>query len=245
MDTDYVSENLTVPDLSGYFPNRVAGDKKSATWPYFRKEIAHTWYVDRRDPQIGFINKDEAAILYNNARLFSGQRGLEIGAWRGWSSCHLLAAGLETLHIVEPKLGEPDWNREFAAAVAAAGGGERAIFVPGYSPGEVVRLGESGWRWSFAFIDGDHDGDAPKNDALATIRFLEPTAMILFHDLASPHVAAGLRALKAEGWRTRIYQTAQIMGAAWRGDIAPVAHKPDPRQDWRLPDHLADLAAAS
>jgi hypothetical protein len=145
------------------------------------------------------------------------------------------------LHIVEPKLADPEWNREFAAAIAQTGGGDRALFVPGFSPAEVVRLGERGWRWSFAFIDGDHDGDAPKNDALTTIRFLEPTAMILFHDLASPFVAAGLRALKGEGWNTRIYQTAQIMGAAWRGDAAPVAHRPDPSQTWRLPDHLADL----
>jgi len=239
--SDYVSENLAAPDLSAHFPNMVAGDKKSATWPYFRREIEHTWYVDRRDPQIGFINTDEASILYSNAKLFAGRRGLEIGAWRGWSSCHLLAAGLATLHIVEPKLADPDWNREFAAAVAAVGGAGRAIFVPGFSPAEVVRLGESGQRWSFAFIDGDHDGDAPKNDALATIRFLEPTAMILLHDLASPHVAAALHVLKAQGWRTMVYQTAQIMGVAWRGDVSPVRHKPDPSQIWRSPPHLAGL----
>jgi hypothetical protein len=47
-----------------------------------------------------------------------------------------------------------------------------------------------------------------------------------------------LDALKARGWRTMIYQTAQIMGVAWRGDIAPVRHKPDPAQAWGLPDHL-------
>jgi hypothetical protein len=69
--------------------------------------------------------------------------------------------------------------------------------------------------------------------------------MILFHDLASPYVAAGLRALRGQGWRTLVYQTAQIMGAAWRGDIAPVRHTPDPKQKWRLPDHVADLAKGS
>jgi predicted O-methyltransferase YrrM len=245
MSKDYVSENLEVPDLASHFPNMVAGDKRSATWPYFRKEIDHTWYVDRRDPQIGFINRDEAALLYANARLFSGKRGLEIGAWRGWSSCHLLAARLVSLHIVEPRLADEEWNREFAATVQSAGGKDRAIFVPGFSPAEVIRLGESGWRWSFAFIDGDHDGDAPKTDALAAARFLEPTAMILFHDLASPHVASALHALKAQGWRTVVYQTAQIMGVAWRGDISPVRHKPDASQVWRLPEHLAGLQAAS
>jgi hypothetical protein len=69
--------------------------------------------------------------------------------------------------------------------------------------------------------------------------------MILFHDLASPHVASALHALKAQGWRTMVYETAQIMGVAWRGEIAPVRHKPDPSQLWRLPEHLAGLAVES
>jgi predicted O-methyltransferase YrrM len=244
MSTDYVSEGLSLPDLARHFPNLVAGDKRTATWPYFRKEIDHKWYVDRRDPQIGFINTDEAAILYSNARLFAGKAGLEIGAWRGWSTCHLLAAGLASLHVIEPRLADLEWNYEFAATLKSAGGAERAHLVPGFSPGEVARLGDGGWRWSFAFIDGDHDGEAPTTDALVSTRYLEPNAMVLFHDLASPHVAAALAALKGEGWRTAVYQTAQIMGVAWRGDVAPAPHRPDPRQQWRLPAHLVGLALA-
>lgn len=245
MSTDYVSENLTVPDLAAHFPDMIAGDKSTATWPYFRKEIDHTWYVDRRHPQIGFVNKDEAAILYSSARLFSGKKGLEIGAWRGWSSSHLLASGLESLHIIEPQLAEPAWRSEFAATLQRAGGGDRAIFVPGFSPEAVTRLGADGWRWSFAFVDGDHNGDAPKIDTLTTEQYLEPTSMVLFHDLASPYVAAALHALKARGWRTMIYQTAQIMGVAWRGDIVPVRHKPDPSQVWNVPAHLEGYEVSS
>ncbi|MGA2045512.1 MAG: class I SAM-dependent methyltransferase [Roseiarcus sp.] len=242
MTTDYVSPNLETPRLDALFPDMIVGPRETVTWPYFRKEVAHTWYVDRRQPEVGFINRDEAAILYSNARLFSGRRGLEIGAWRGWSSCHLVAAGLGSLHVVEPLLADPAWRAEFAAAIAGAGGAERAILVPGPSPAEVLRLGESGCRWSFAFIDGDHDGEAPTADARACARFLEPAAMILFHDLVSPHVGAGLRALADAGWNTRLYRTAQMMGVAWRGDIAPVAHTPDPTQIWRIPEHLAGFA---
>jgi hypothetical protein len=245
MSTDYVSPNLNVPDLSALFPNMIAGDTKALTWPYFRKEIDHTWYTDRRNPQIGFINRDEAAILYSNAQLFSGRRGIEIGAWRGWSTCHLLVSGLASLHVIEPLLADAEWKREFAAAANGGGATDRAILVAGTSPEEVVRLGEGGQRWSFAFIDGDHDGQAPTNDALACERYLEATAMVLFHDLVSPHVAAALRALDSRGWKTMVYQTAQIMGVAWRGDIAPVAHKPDPAQKWSVPDHLAGFAFSS
>jgi hypothetical protein len=32
-----------------------------------------------------------------------------------------------------------------------------------------------------------------------------------------------------------------MMGVAWRGAIAPVAHKPDPAQHWEVPDHLSGI----
>ncbi len=242
MAADYVSEDLKLPNLDSLFPNMIVGDKDALTWPYFRRGIDHNWYTDRRNPQIGFINRDEASVLYSNALLFAGRAGLEIGAWRGWSTCHLVAAGLGSLHVVEPLLRDEAWRREFAAAVNGAGGPDRAILVPGESPDAVIKLGQSGARWSFAFIDGDHDGPAPTADALACEPYLEATAMVLFHDLVSPHVSAALIALRARGWRTMIYQTAQIMGVAWRGDIQPVRHVPDPTQTWSVPEHLAGLA---
>jgi hypothetical protein len=244
MSIDYVSDNLSVPHLDSLFPNMIVGSKEAVTWPYFRKEIDHTWYVDRRNPEVGFINRDEASILYSSARLFAGRRGLEIGAWRGWSTCHLLVSGLASLHVVEPLLADADWRSEFLVAVKGAGEEDRAILVPGPSPAEVVRLGEVGLRWSFAFIDGDHDGQAPTDDALAVARYLEPNAMVLFHDLISPHVAAALRALASNGWKAMVYQTAQMMGVAWRGDVSPVRHRPDPNQKWRIPEHLAGFAVS-
>jgi predicted O-methyltransferase YrrM len=242
MTAEYVSDNLTVPNLNRLFPNMVLGAKESVTWPYFRKEIDHTWYVDKRNPQVGFINKDEAAILYCSAELFGGQRGLEIGAWRGWSTAHLAASRLGSLDVVEPLLRDPEWRGEFADAIEGAGGKDRVHLAAGPSPEEVVRLGTGGRRWSFAFIDGDHDGEAPTRDALAVLDYLEPTALILFHDLVSPHVAAALHALRDKGLQTMVYQTAQMMGVAWRGEIAPVRHKPDPTQNWSVPDHLAGFA---
>ncbi len=245
MPINYVSDNLSVPNLNSLFPNMIVGSKEAVTWPYFRKEIDHTWYVDRRNPEVGFINKDEAAILFSNARLFSGRRGLEIGAWRGWSTCHLLVSGLASLDVIEPLLADADWNREFVVAVEGTGEADRANLIPGTSPDEVIRLGDGGRRWSFVFIDGDHDGQAPTTDAITGERYLEPTAMILFHDLISPHVSAALRALDSKGWKTKVYQTAQMMGVAWRGDISPVQHRPDPSQKWSIPEHLAGFAVSN
>jgi hypothetical protein len=239
---DYVADNLAAPLLDHLFPNMIEADKSVSTWPYLRREIDHPFRVDRRNPTVGFINRDEASILYSNARLFAGRKGIEIGAWRGWSTAHLITSGLATLHVVEPLLADPDWRDEFVEVVRGAGGEGTTILIPDKSPDAVTRLGESGARWSFAFIDGDHDGEAPTRDALACATFLEPTAMVLFHDLVSPHVAKALLALERLDWNVMAYQTAQIVGVAWRGEVAPVAHKPDPTQQWRIPDHLKRIS---
>jgi hypothetical protein len=68
--------------------------------------------------------------------------------------------------------------------------------------------------------------------------------MVVFHDLVSPHVAAALRALAARGWNVMAYQTAQMIGVAWRGTVEPVAHQPDPAQPWSVPDHLKGIEIA-
>jgi Methyltransferase domain len=241
MATDYIAANLEAPVLDHLFPNMIEADKSASTWPYFRKQIDHPFRVDRRNPTVGFINRDEASILYANARAFKGRSGIEIGAWRGWSTAYLVAAGVAPLHVVEPLLADRNWRDEFEEVIRCAGGASFTILVPEKSPAAVVRLGEAGARWSFAFIDGDHDGDAPRNDALACAPYLETTAMVVFHDLVSPHVAAGLRALAERGFKVMAYQTAQMMGVAWRGAIAPAAHQPDPAQHWQVPDHLTGI----
>ena len=106
MAKDYVAANLEAPVLDHLFPNMIEADKSASTWPYFRKQIDHPFRVDRRNPTVGFINRDEASILYANARMFKGRSGIEIGAWRGWSTAHLIAAGIAPLHVIEPLLAD-------------------------------------------------------------------------------------------------------------------------------------------
>jgi Methyltransferase domain len=239
---DYVSDNLDVPSFDHLFPMMLEADKSLSSWPWFRKSVNHVWRVDRRNPIVGFISRDEAALLYSNAKLFAGRKGIEIGALRGWSTVHLLASGIASLDVVEPLLADPDWNQEFINTLKGSGGYERARLTPEPSPEGVVRLAAAGSRWSFAFIDGDHDAGAPKRDALATEPFLESTAMVAFHDLVSPFVAAGWQTLGERGWNIAAYQTAQMIGVAWRGEVKPVPHRPDPEQNiWEMPDHLAGI----
>ena len=236
---DYVAPDLAIVVPDAAFPNMVIGNKSLPRWPWLRRWVEHNWYADRRNPTSGFVNRDEAAILYNSALLFAGKSCLEIGCWRGWSAVHLALGGV-FVDVIDPILTEPDFMQSVRESCEAAGVMQRMTFHTGYSPAAIEELaGSQARRWSMFFIDGDHEGAAPRLDAETAIAHAEDTALVLFHDLASPYVAAGLDAFRKAGWHTRVYQTMQIMGVAWRGDVEPVPHSPDPKQFWTLPRHLA------
>ena len=235
---DYISPGFSIIRPDRCFPNMIVGDTRACGWSYLRREIPHNWYVDKRQPTVGFLSRDEAHILYNTALKFRGKKALEIGCWLGWSACHLALAGVE-LDVIDPLLDKPEMYDSVSTSLKDAGVFESVNLVAGYSPQKVEELAkESQRKWSLIFIDGDHDAPGPLNDAIICEQLAETNALILFHDLSSPDVAQGLDYLKQRGWNTMIYQTMQIMGVAWRGNIEPVQHISDPSIKWQLPVHL-------
>jgi glycosyltransferase involved in cell wall biosynthesis len=235
---DYVSPGLLCVRPDDCFPNMVPANPQGHPWPYLRSEIPHNWYQDSRAPGTGFANRDEAQILFNTALRFRGKRALEIGGWLGWSACHLALGGV-LLDVIDPVLARPDFLRSVQNSLQAAGVLDRVNLVGTASPDGVKDLAESlNRRWSLFFVDGEHEGFAPVIDAAMCADFAEPDALVLFHDLASPAVARGLEFLGRLGWNTVIYSTMQIMAAAWRGNVQPVVHYPDPNIAWTIPDHL-------
>ena len=239
---DYISPGFTIILPDAYFPNMIVGDTQTCPWPYLRREVPHNWYVDGRVPSVGFLSRDEAHILYNTALQFTGKKALEIGCWLGWSACHLALAGVQ-LDVIDPLLEREDIRQSVIDSIQGALNASQVQttieLIPGYSPQRVVEYAaQSNRKWSLIFIDGEHEGDGPLNDAIACEKLAEKDTIILFHDLAAPAVAKGLDYLKARGWHTVIYQTMQIMGAAWRGNVEPVKHQPDPNVSWNLPAHL-------
>jgi predicted O-methyltransferase YrrM len=234
------------PDAA--FPHLVIGDRDGVSWPYFRREIPHNWYVDARYPRCGVLSRDEASILYNTALAMSGRMALEIGCWKGWSTCHLLAGGVD-LDVIDPLLDRDEFRRDVSAAIdwvhSDLGVAARVNLCAGASPDAVDRLAAEGrGPWSLIFIDGSHDAPAPRLDATAADRHASPDALVLLHDLAAPDVAEGLVYLADRGWQTAVYHTMQLMGVAWRGRVRPLAHQPDPRVNWSLPDHLSGFCLA-
>ncbi len=235
---DYVSPGLAIVRPDAAFPHKVVADPATSTWTYLRREIPHNWYVDQRQPIIGFLSRDEAHILYNLALPLAGQPALEIGCWVGWSACHLALAGVN-LDVVDPLLARPEILATVESSLTAAGVRDRVNLVPGSSPDAVHQLAQQAQRqWSLIFIDGDHEAGGPLADAIACAQYAAPDALIVFHDLASPDVSAGLDYFRQQGWQTLVYQTMQIMGIAWRGQVQPIEHHPDPGVNWTLPDHL-------
>lgn len=237
---DYVSPGLLRIRLDASFPNMVAADLGSSPWPYLRRG-PHTWYVDRRIPGVGFLNRDEVHILYNTALRFAGSQALEVGCFMGWSTAHLAAAGVQ-LDVVDPALSDPVIHESVVRSLQdVKPPGEVRLHITS-SPAGVEALGRQGKRWSLIFIDGDHEFPSPVRDAVVCERYAAVDAMILFHDLNAPAVAEGLYYLRDRGWDTRVYHTSQIMGVAWRGAVSPIDHVADPAARWPVPDHLRDLA---
>ena len=239
---DYVSPGLQVVRLDPCFPHLGAGDPFATTWPWLRRDVPHRWLVDKRLPGAGLLNRDEVTVLYNLALGFHGKRTLEIGVLTGWATCHLAAAGVD-LDSIDPILAQQPVRDSVVDSLRRAHPAARHInLVAGRSPEAVhalARLKPGGW--SLFLIDGDHEGDAPLNDTMACLPYAAADCAMVFHDLASPDVTRAAMYLKSQGWQVRVYHTAQIMAVAWRGNVTPVAHLPDPRVNWRIPEHVLPL----
>lgn len=237
---DYIPAGMSPPDLHGLFPFARPGDPWPVGWPYLRKEVPHIWRSDIRNVGAitGNASMEEVACLYTFASQFEGRRGLEIGTHFGWTAAHLLAAGLR-LDCIDPAIADPVRRQSISEALDRAPNSRGYRLWGGLSPEIVRQVSDSApGLWSFAFIDGDHDGDAPRKDAREVLKYLAPDAMVVFHDLTSPHVEQGLATLRESGFSTRLINTMQILGVAWRGNVRPPEHSPDPNVPTIRAPHL-------
>ena len=246
MARDYVADNLEAPKLDRLFPNMAEFDRSVTTWPWLGATsitpIGPTGAIRSSASSTATRPRSSTA----NARLFAGRAGFEIGAWRGWSTAHLIACG--------PRL--PACRRAAARRPRMAGGvrsgGARRRRRRDDDPRRRRRArrrsyasAKSGARWSFAFIDGDHDGEAPTRDALAS-----PALSRADRDGPVPRSRlAPCRQGPARARASRLEASWPIRprrwsASAWRGDVAPVAHTPDPTQSWSVPEHLSGIPIA-
>jgi hypothetical protein len=241
---DYIAPGLQDPGLLQTFTHLSVTDPSRVGWPFLRKEVPHLWRTDSRStkPNIGILSLDEAVLLHAAALPFQGQRGLEIGCHLGFSTAHLVKAGL-VLDVIDPMLGVSSHFHNVSTTLQQSTPEGTWYLHAGFSPMLVETVSKAGDNepWSFAFIDGLHESGAPTADAKAVAPFMASTAAVMFHDLACPDVANGLRTLAEAGWNTRVYETMQIMGIAWRGNYTPPNHIPDPACNTEELPHLTGL----
>jgi hypothetical protein len=165
----------------------------------------------------------------------------------GWSTLCIALSGIK-MDVIDPGLGGSFQGDTVRAALRAAELAESVNLVSGYSPGAVHELGRRGARWSFCFVDGDHDGDAPRVDLEAVSAYCTPDAIIVCHDASLKNIYRAIGDLKGRGWEVRYLHTAVGLGVAWRGRVTPPPHKPDPAVNWSrvglYPDGTSNGAGA-
>lgn len=238
---DYVPPGMADPKLLDLFPFAEPVNPWTIKWPYLRPSVPHVFRCDTRNKKavrIGNASYEEALCLHTVALQFAGKRGLEIGTHFGWTSAHLRAAGLE-MDFCDPEFADPDRIAAIDEIMQAIGSAQPYRLWPLYSPQGIPQIkAASPDPWSFVFIDGNHDGDAPEMDARAVLEHCAENAVIMFHDMTSPHVAAGLAVCREAGWNVRLYNTMQILGLAWRGDVTIPDYVQDPNTPALFYPHL-------
>ena len=240
---DHYPETFDCPDLSSLFPYFKNTNTDTCPDKRLRRQVPHIWRTDTREKpnRTGNISTEEAALLYALATQKKGCRGIEIGSHFGWSTAHLLQAGL-CIDAVDPAFSNAERLQQVSSSLEQWVETGSVQLWPGYSPYIIPAISATQkQRYSFAFVDGNHDNNGPLLDVNALIPFLTTDAFVVFHDLTFDDVAAAVRYLKDIGWQVRVYNTMQVMAVAWREGTEPLAYDGDLSHGVRLPPHLSDL----
>jgi hypothetical protein len=245
---------LTMPDLRSHFRHlhwRVMPQS-------FGVEVASDWADKSADDPIfgqfkncGLWTMGEAAILFNVAKEISGQ-WLDVGSHTGWTTRHLMAAGLHPVHMIEPMYAVPEFLQRMYSSTQAF----TNVPLPMYSDDFWESFagfglnGDGSRAFSNTFtgvcIDGCHEDGQPQRDAANAAKHLADTGVIIFHDGVGRPVREAAQYLMSIGFKCRAYFTPYLVLCCWRGDFTPPDHEPDPvvkaaHLDGRYPDFRFDL----
>lgn len=191
----------------------------------------HTRYVDIRFPRmpIAPVDRDECHILYAAALRMNGKRALKAAYSFGWIAYHLLMAGMQ-VDILDGYLLHPEL-RSAVTSTLPPGSGERTRLVVGTLEEILPSLAEATPEpWSLAVLDLRRPGTGSETVLACAARMADDALLFVLglNDNASLPASGALQTLQGQGWRAGLFQTANGLGLAWRGAVAPPPHIPDP-----------------
>lgn len=226
---------MDAPDIAQYFPHL-----QERVMPHSLGQPVLSDWADMPDDHelklyknCGFLNRDEAAILYQCAKQVQGY-WLDIGAHTGWTALHMAVAG-NYVAALEPMAAHPEFRLRVASNITRGDGWDRIALLP-----QTSRMYFESSRddrscpLSGVMIDGDHCWMNPLYDAVWSYKHLAPTGVILLHDFIGGPVREATKYLMCEGMECRIYcASSQLLAVCWRGDFTPPDYTPDPNIDWQ------------
>lgn len=191
------------------------------------RDGTETHFTDAELGEAIAMPASEAQLLWDIVRRVEPQQGIEIGAYVGWSTAHLLYAladvydrGYYRLTVIDPfteSRGTPgDTEARFWANLDRFSDHGVAL-VRGHSPA-VLPVVKPRDGWDFAFIDGAHTGDQPMQDIQGLLPCLTDDAIVVWHDAWIVPVKEAITWLGRQGWTNVELPTANRMTVSYRGD---------------------------
>lgn len=179
----------------------------------------------------GFWTHDEAAILFNVARVLPGP-WIDIGCHTMWTSAHLAAADCDVLAI-DPMLEVKEFRDRALENKHALADGANISAMAATSKVAIRLLMTQGPEAFGVVVDGDHEHPNVTEDAELARQILAETGFVLFHDFIGRPVRNAVEYLmQRHGFKCRIYWTPHMIACCWRGDLQPPDHVRDPGINW-------------
>jgi predicted O-methyltransferase YrrM len=233
---------MDVPDIAQYFPHL-----QERVMPHSLGQPVLSDWADMPDDHelklyknCGFLNRDEAAILYQCAKQVKGV-WLDIGMHTGWTTLHMAHGGAAVVAI-EPMFAHHYFAQRAKDNIIRSGCKGGVIVFDVTSRAYFEGIAGDGKMFDGVMIDGDHCWMNPLQDAVWSFKHLASTGVILLHDFIGGPVREATKYLMCEGMKCRVYcASSQLLAVCWRGDFTPPDYTPDPKIDWQTV--LTPLAA--
>ncbi len=141
------------------------------------KKVALKWHVNTR----------YARFLYVLVKMFQPEKILEIGMANGISSAYMAKAQnlyvrKEDTHVIVDPYQFSHWHNAGKALLKRLDLYHNVKVIEDYSHRAIPDLEEDGWRFDFAFIDGNHCLDYTLSDLVTTDRVLNIGGLIALDD---------------------------------------------------------------